>query len=67
MCEAEVDRASVDAADEVVLLCDSGKIGVDRLATVVPLSKIHKLITDRGAPAGFVDAVRDMGIEVILA
>jgi DeoR family fructose operon transcriptional repressor len=65
--EAEVDRASVEAAAEVILVCDSSKIGVDRLATVVPLSKIHKLITDRGAPAGFLYAVRDMGIEVILA
>jgi DeoR/GlpR family transcriptional regulator of sugar metabolism len=65
--EAEVDRASVEAAAEVILLCDSSKIGVDRLATVVPLSRIHKLITDSKAPAGFVDAVRDMGIEVILA
>jgi DeoR family fructose operon transcriptional repressor len=65
--EAEVDRASVEAAAEVILLCDSSKIGVDRLATVVPVSRIHKLITDRKAPADFVDAVRDMGIEVILA
>jgi len=62
-----VDRASVEAAAEVILLCDSSKIGVDRLATVVPLSRIHKLITDRGAPADFVDAVRNMGIEIILA
>jgi DeoR/GlpR family transcriptional regulator of sugar metabolism len=65
--EAEVDRASVEAAAEVILLCDSSKIGVDRLATVVPLSRIHKLITDSKAPASFVEAVRNMGIKVILA
>jgi DeoR family transcriptional regulator, fructose operon transcriptional repressor len=64
--EAEADRAAVESASEVILLADSSKIGSDSLTPVVPLSKIHKFITDTNAPADFVARMRDMGIEVIL-
>lgn len=64
--EAEVDRAMVRAATEVIVVADSSKIGGIGLATIMPLSGIHKLITDTDAPADFVGALRAQGIEVIL-
>ena len=64
--EAEVDRAMVRAATEVIVVADSSKIGGIGLATIMPLSGIHKLITDTDAPADFVGALREQGIEVIL-
>lgn len=64
--EAEVDRAMVRAATEVIVVADSSKIGGIGLATIMPLSGIHKLITDTDAPADFVDRLRQLGIEVIL-
>jgi DeoR/GlpR family transcriptional regulator of sugar metabolism len=64
--EAEADRAAVEAAREVILLADSSKIGVDSLTTLTRLDKVHKFITDCGAPAEFVRALEEMGIEVIL-
>jgi len=64
--EAEVDRAMVQAATEVIVVSDSSKIGTIGLATIMPVSGIDKLITDTDAPPDFVAALRDLGIEVIL-
>lgn len=64
--EAETVRAMVNAAREVIAVFDSSKIGNIALTTSVPLTQITTLITDVGAPADFVAAVRERGIEVIL-
>jgi DeoR/GlpR family transcriptional regulator of sugar metabolism len=64
--EAEVDRAMVQAATEVIVVSDSSKIGGIGLATIMPVNGIDKLITDTDAPPDFVAALRELGIEVIL-
>lgn len=64
--EAEVDRAMVQAATQVIVVSDSGKIGGIGLATIMPVNGIDKLITDTDAPPDFVAALRELGIEVIL-
>jgi DeoR family fructose operon transcriptional repressor len=64
--EAEVDRAMVEAASEIIVAADSSKIGVIGLTTIMPLPKINKLITDDKAPADFVSRLREHGVEVIL-
>jgi DeoR family transcriptional regulator, aga operon transcriptional repressor len=64
--EAEVDRAMMKAADEVILVADSSKIGGIGLTPILPLERVHKLVTDENAPAAFVNALRDAGVEVIL-
>ncbi len=64
--EAEVDRAMVDAASEVIVVSDSSKIGGIGLATIMPITKINKLITDQEAPSDFVSDLRENGVEVIL-
>lgn len=64
--EAEVDRAMIRAADEVILVADSSKIGSIGLATILPVEQVRKLITDAGAPAQFVKTLREAGVEVIL-
>lgn len=64
--EAEVDRAMVAAASQVIVVSDSSKIGGIGLTSIMPLTKIHKLVTDIDAPADFVGALREQGIEVIL-
>jgi DeoR/GlpR family transcriptional regulator of sugar metabolism len=64
--EAEVDRAMVEAAREVVVVADSSKIGVVGLTTILALTKIDKLITDSQAPADFVAALREQGVEVVI-
>ena len=62
--DAEVDRASARSSEEVIAVIDSTKIGRKGLATVVPLSEIDILITDGGAPAGFLSAARALGVDV---
>jgi DeoR family transcriptional regulator, fructose operon transcriptional repressor len=64
--EAEVDRAMIKAADEVILVADSSKIGGIGLTSIMPLERVHKLVTDEAAPAAFISNLRDLGIEVIL-
>jgi DeoR/GlpR family transcriptional regulator of sugar metabolism len=64
--EAEVDRVAVAAASEVIVVCDSSKIGVVGLTPIMPLAKMSKLITDSGAPSDFVAALRERGIDVFL-
>jgi DeoR/GlpR family transcriptional regulator of sugar metabolism len=65
--EAEVDRAMVRAATEVIVVADSSKIGGIGLATIMPLCDIQTLVTDADAPPDFVARLRHMGIEVHLA
>ncbi len=67
LLEAEVDRSMVEAASEVIVVADSSKIGVIGLTTILPVTNIDKLITDDEAPADFLAALREQGVEVILA
>ena len=64
--EAEVDRAMVRAAAEIIVVADSSKIGGIGLTTILPLERAHKLITGQDAPADFVSALRAAGVDVIL-
>jgi DeoR/GlpR family transcriptional regulator of sugar metabolism len=64
--DAEVDRASARASQQVIAVIDSTKIGRKGLATVVPLTEIDLLITDDGAPPAFVAEARALGVEVRL-
>jgi DeoR/GlpR family transcriptional regulator of sugar metabolism len=64
--EAEVDRAAIAAASQVIIVADSSKIGLIGLTTIMPLDEVKKLITDGGAPAEFVGELRRQGVEVIL-
>jgi DeoR family fructose operon transcriptional repressor len=67
LLEAELDRALIEAASQVIVVSDSSKIGLVGLTTVLPIEEIHTLITDEGAPADFVSDLREAGVEVILA
>jgi DeoR family fructose operon transcriptional repressor len=67
LLEAEVDRSMVEAASEVIVVADSSKIGVIGLTTILPVTNIDKLITDDKAPSDFIAALREQGVEVILA
>ena len=64
--EAEVSQEMVKVANQVIVVSDSSKIGQKGLASMVPLTEIHMLITDRNAPDDFVKQLREYGVEVIL-
>jgi DeoR/GlpR family transcriptional regulator of sugar metabolism len=64
--EAEADQASIAAASEIIVVTDSSKIGKIGLVTILPLNRIHKLITDGKAPESFVVEMRNLGVQVTL-
>jgi len=62
--EAQTDRKMVERATRVIVVCDSSKIGRAALSEICPLTEVDELITDTGAPAAEIKALRAAGIEV---
>jgi DeoR/GlpR family transcriptional regulator of sugar metabolism len=65
--EAQLYRLIVRVADRTVVVADSSKIGTDKLQTILTLEEIHTLVTDSGAPAEFLQMLREKGVDIILA
>jgi DeoR/GlpR family transcriptional regulator of sugar metabolism len=65
--EAEVRRAMIDAAREVVLLADNTVLGSEANFRIAPLESIHTLITDSGANAQERLMLNQQGIRVLVA
>jgi len=66
MLIAEVGRVMTEVAREVITVTDSSKLGRVGFTPIVPLSAVHKLITDTNAPPELVEEIRAAGVEVIL-
>jgi DeoR family transcriptional regulator, aga operon transcriptional repressor len=66
MLEAQLNRAMVDIVTRVVAVCDSSKFGRKSLSSIVPISRIHAVITDKQIPKADLKALRDAKIEVSL-
>jgi DeoR family fructose operon transcriptional repressor len=65
--EAATKRAMVRAAQRVIVLADSSKIGREHLVRFAGLDDVDVLITDDGADPAVVEELETMGIEVLLA
>jgi DeoR family transcriptional regulator of aga operon len=65
--EVSTDRALAAAATKTIVLADHTKF--DRLAPalVLPLDKVHVIVTGKETAADFVDPLRERGIKVITA
>ena len=63
---AEVDRMMADHSQQIILVTDSSKFGRVGFVPVKPVSAFHMIITDTNAPPDMVQAIRDMGVEVLL-
>jgi DeoR family fructose operon transcriptional repressor len=63
----EIQRAMIHAARRVVLCLDHTKLGRKSLSFLCGLEKFHTVITDSGAPASLVEALRQRGLEVLVA
>ena len=63
--EAQLNSSMARAAKEIVVVADSSKLGRQSVSRIGPI-KIDRLITDRRAPAEFVDALRKRGVQVSL-
>lgn len=65
--EVALKRHLIESAPEVNVILDSTKIGKVAFATCATLDQIHRVVTDENAPPEFVAALRERGIEVLLA
>ena len=64
---AQVKRAMIACAREVVVVADSSKLGVIAFASICPLSAAHLLITDAPLEGALSDALAAADVEVVVA
>src|SRR5581483_51733 len=64
--EAQLNSCMVSMAKEVTVVADSSKLGRRSVSRIGPFERINRLITDRRAPAEFVEALRKRGVQVLL-
>lgn len=61
---AGVDQAIAGAAQEVVVLADHTKLGLDTMFQTVPIQRIAHMVTDSGADPGLLAAIGAAGVQV---
>jgi DeoR family transcriptional regulator of aga operon len=64
--EAQLDAKIVAAAREVTILVDSTKFGHRSLAVIAGVDRLHRIITDDGAPKESLEQFRARGVEVVV-
>ncbi len=65
--EAHTNRALIASARRTLAVADASKIGRTAFASICPLAMVDVLITDATASPEAVAALRDAGLEVVLA
>lgn len=63
--EAQLNSSMARVAKEIVIVADSSKLGRQSVTRIGPI-KIDRLVTDRRAPADFVESLRKRGVQVTL-
>ncbi|MBX3440706.1 MAG: DeoR/GlpR transcriptional regulator [Planctomycetaceae bacterium] len=63
----ETERQMMEAADEVIVVADSGKLGHSELAHLCPLDRVDRLVVDSGITEEWRRIVKEHGIELIIA
>lgn len=63
----ETERQMLEAADEVIVVADSGKLGHTELAHLCPLDRVQRIVVDSGITDEWQGVLRGRGIEVIVA
>jgi DeoR/GlpR family transcriptional regulator of sugar metabolism len=67
MASAGVDHAITRCAQEIVVLADHTKIGVDTMFQTVPVESIRHLVTDEDADPLVLSKLSGKGVQVHLA
>ncbi len=66
LLEAQLNRLMVSIAAKVIAVCDSSKFGRSSLSSIVPISGIHGVITDREIPKAELRGLKKAGLEIVL-
>jgi len=62
--QSEIKKSMINIASEVIVLCDSSKIGNIAFAQVVSLDKIDRIITDEGIEERDLQELKSLGVQV---
>ncbi|MBJ8345029.1 DeoR/GlpR family DNA-binding transcription regulator [Antrihabitans sp. YC2-6] len=65
--EAEVKRAMLDAAQQIVVVADSSKIGREHMISFGSADRVDVLVTDSGISDAARGELRNCGMEVVVA
>ena len=65
--DAEIKRAFMERARQVVVLCDASKFDHRSLVQVAPFRQIHILVTDALPPEHLAEPLERDGVQIILA
>lgn len=65
--DAETKRAALRSARRSIIVADSTKLGAVAFARLCPVDDIDVVVTDTAAPPAQVAALRDAGVDVVLA
>lgn len=63
----DIQRAMMQAARRVIVCLDHTKFGRQSVSALCGLERIHTIVTDSAAPTELVAALRERGIEVVIA
>jgi len=64
--ESALNALMIRVARQTVAVCDASKLGQRSLSVIAPVRQLHRVISDDGAPAAIVEALRDAGVQVDL-
>jgi DeoR/GlpR family transcriptional regulator of sugar metabolism len=63
----DIQRAMLKAAQKVILCLDHTKFGRQSVSPLCGLDMVDAIVTDSQAPADLVNALRERGVEVVVA
>ncbi len=66
LLESEVNRVMVEIARRTIAVCDSSKFGRRSLCNIMPVTKVHEVITDRQIPKSDLHNLKESGVKVTL-
>jgi len=65
--EGGVKKQMIAASQKLIIVADYSKIGKVCLVPVAPIEKVSVIVTDENAPSHIIDAIKEKGIEAIIA
>ena len=67
MIETLTDRAILNSGRKTIVVADHTKCGVISTAFLAPLTAVNTLVTDEGTDVEFIESLRGLGVDVIVA
>jgi DeoR family transcriptional regulator of aga operon len=66
LLEAKVNKVMVEVARKIVAVCDSSKFGRRAMSTIIPVTAVHHVITDKHVGKSDLAALKEAGATVTL-